>query len=656
MSRTLLVLAGAVAAIAVPPPVQAQGTATLSSPPSGPPPARTFVCHGGPGLQVRVHADPSPSWRGLATYPTKPVQMALQFAGPAAFTDADKLPAGSCAWKEWDSRFGVPPGQVYFDVRHPTQSAPNPASVRADLADAKRFYLFSFNYLIEGVPFVGTPREWIPNAASQPAGPTTEPTAAAGTDPIIRQLMCRGGPSGFEFRVIADPSPAYPDPPKHVRLAVRYRVHLASDTAELALGRMSPGSCGWDMQFGSAKPPGEVIIDIETDAQASNASFGLPRDTSIRAGLSYVDTATFRRYLSDSRHFWTFFHPDRGEPIALSHGAHEADLANLFVPIEKAPATASGPPTGGRTGVAGPLRGGGGTSTTRSGAGAPTTTGSVGGPPGSGARPPGRPTAGTPTVVRAPLQLQGVSTVLGGFTIRFSARTDASPTLLYSSEKPVRDPRNNEWMFPGGRPASGPQQVGKSVVLPGSPAVVAGTQADVVRQSTNAFRAQYSATSRAGTVGRGMVYHYIITIPATDGFSQEQYAGQLTTVSQSVRTTISSFTLLKSSSVYKDFDYNFVAWTDVGRGGSYQVCQKETCQNTGDYLRLLVFATPRGATGSVFTTPGWNTQGSSLMGIARREFDLRTVPDGRPLRAFTLRSQSGDIEFEVQGTLEVVRR
>ena len=347
MSRTLLALAGAAVAIALPSSAHGQGQAQLASPPSGSAQTRTLICHGGPALQVRVHADPSPSWIGPASYPTKPVRMALRFAGGAPFTDAGSLPAGSCAWKDWNSGLGVPPGEVFVDVDHPSRPAPNPASMRADLGDPNRFYHFRVSLMSE--PLAAWQGEWKPGAPSQAAGPAT-PATAAEPNPLLRQLMCRGGPSGFEFKVIADPSPAYSDPPKRVRLAIHYRVHAASDTAELALGSMSPGSCGWDMRFGSAKPPGEVIIDIETDAQASNATFGIPRDTSVRAGLVYQDTTTLKRYLSEPGHFWIFYHLDRGEPLALSHGAHKADLTNLFGGrVEDARATASG--TGVRTGI-----------------------------------------------------------------------------------------------------------------------------------------------------------------------------------------------------------------------------------------------------------------------------------------------------------------
>ncbi|HET7602089.1 MAG TPA: hypothetical protein VFK36_03670 [Gemmatimonadales bacterium] len=295
--------------------------------------------------------------------------MALRFAGAslARLADAENLPAGSCAWIAWDSRSGGPPGEAYVDVNAVGRPAPNPASLRASLADAKRFYLFPTR-IIGGEALASYRGEWIPRASNEAAGPASKRTTAAGTQPIIRQLMCRGGPSGFEFRVIANPSPAHPQSPRYVRLAIRYRANVASDTAELALGRMSPGSCGWDMRFGAPEPPGEVIIDIQTDAQASNASLGIPRDTSAPAVLAYPDTASLRRYLSEPSHFWTFYQLDRGEPLASSHGAYKPDLTRLLAgSVQDARTTASGTRTSGYTAVEGSLRDGA-TSAARAGA------------------------------------------------------------------------------------------------------------------------------------------------------------------------------------------------------------------------------------------------------------------------------------------------
>ena len=429
MSRILMVVAGIVVAMAHPSPALAQADAKLASPPPGSPAASTLVCHGGSGIQVRVHADPSPSWMGPASFPAKPVRMALRFAGGTSLTrlaDAENLPAGACAWIAWDSRSGGPPGEAYVDVNAVGRPAPNPASLRASLADAKRFYLFPAR-IIGGEALASYRGEWIPRASNEAAGPASKRTTAAGTQPIIRQLMCRGGPSGFEFRVIANPSPAHPQSPRYVRLAIRYRANVASDTAELALGRMSPGSCGWDMRFGAPEPPGEVIIDIQTDAQASNAGLGIPRDTSAQAVLAYPDTASLRRYLNEPSHFWTFYQLDRGEPLASSHGAYKPDLTKLFAgSVQDARTTASGTRTSGYTAVEGSLRNGA-TSTTRASANPPGASA-----PGGGVAGPLRGTA--PGAATSP-----VERALPTDTAAKRSATERTPTSTSSVEGALRD-------------------------------------------------------------------------------------------------------------------------------------------------------------------------------------------------------------------------
>jgi hypothetical protein len=436
MSRTLLLLAGVAVAIAGPSAAHGQGQAQLASPPSGSGATRTLVCHGGPGIQVRVHADPSPSWTGPATYPTKPVRMALHFAGRAPIArlaDAANLPAGSCAWIDWDSRFGAPPQEAYVDVNAAASPAPNPASVGAALADAKRFYLFPARLGGDG-PIASYRGEWIPGATSQATGPLSEMTTTSGV-PSIRQLMCRGGPSGFEYRVIADPSPAYPGTPRYVRVAMRYRVHAASDTAEPAIGSMSPGSCGWDKRFGAPEPPGEVIIDIQTDAQAANAGLGIPRDTSARAGLSYPDTASLRRYLSEPAHFWIFYHPDRGEPLAMSHGAHKPDLTGLFDgPVREARTTASG---------------------TRATAAVPVTSAPAPAPLPTGSGPGG---ARTSRTLLPDVRIWGVATAPGPRGVRLAFNTDRTSTsfgtngigVQFSGRRPPWDSVSGRWAYPPG--------------------------------------------------------------------------------------------------------------------------------------------------------------------------------------------------------------
>src|SRR5688572_6472088 len=68
-------------------------------------------------------------------------------------------------------------------------------------------------------------------------------------EPSVRELYCRGGPSGLEFRLVANPSPANPD---FVRMALKYTVSEA----------LKPGSCNWVRTFDALEPPGEVQFDI----------------------------------------------------------------------------------------------------------------------------------------------------------------------------------------------------------------------------------------------------------------------------------------------------------------------------------------------------------------------------------------------------------
>lgn len=438
---------------------------------------------------------------------------------------------------------------------------------------------------------------------------------------ITRELKCRGKPN-IDLRIDREPSPR---DPRFVAMVLRYeRPPRTRAFSQEGMGlvdhgaaiQWAPGTCTWNTMGLKEIPPepGVVYFDLPRDAQ----SWARPgsRDTTIDAARLFPDVATLPRYLADSSRYWVFF-VDDATNFSNSFGAwpRGGGLAIAAPPAttDSAVGRAAGPVT-----KASPVRSD---------------------PPLPGARPPGNPTAATAAVARAPLKLEGVITALDRFVIRFSARANASPTVRYSTEKPVGDPRTGRWSFPGG-------------VLQGSGAVEAGVAARVVKRSTQGFRAQYTASSRL-TPERGRLYYYIITVPGGPDVPQEQYAGQLTTTSQTVRATITTFTVLRSSIGLSNLHHDFLAWTDSA--GTFRACDNGPCVNAGNRLRLLVYAKPRlgpntGALPTWTSLPGVNT------GIARREFDLRTIPDTRPLRAFTLRSEAGAIEFEVQGTLEVVRR
>jgi hypothetical protein len=122
--------------------------------------------------------------------------------------------------------------------------------------------------------------------------------------------------------------------------------------------------------------------------------------------FAYEDTASIRRYLSGPNQFWVFFVPDRGEPLSISMGVVEADVADpLTAAVSSVPPTVSG--------TAAPKSG---TPTKR----APATMKK---PDGTGTKP-GAPTS--TSIARAPLTLVDVKTSLDKFTIRFTARSAAA--------------------------------------------------------------------------------------------------------------------------------------------------------------------------------------------------------------------------------------
>jgi hypothetical protein len=91
-----------------------------------------------------------------------------------------------------------------------------------------------------------------------------------------RDLVCRGGSSGLEFRVVADPSPRSKPDHKLVRMSLRYRVSSYGPDRTTP----EPGSCGW---AGAERPPGEVLFDERPNAQGLQMREGVPIDTSVNA-------------------------------------------------------------------------------------------------------------------------------------------------------------------------------------------------------------------------------------------------------------------------------------------------------------------------------------------------------------------------------------
>jgi hypothetical protein len=124
---------------------------------------------------------------------------------------------------------------------------------------------------------------------------------------------------------------------------------------------------------------------------------------------------------------------------------------------------------------------------------------------------------------RSPLTLVAVSPAGSRFKIKFTARPNASPVVLYWSERPVKD-ATGSWVFP----------VGGTRYIPGVGTVLAGTgligglpQAAVRESAITRTKSQYTAASTV-PLENGKIYYFIVTVPGGSDLPEEQITGRLT--------------------------------------------------------------------------------------------------------------------------------
>jgi hypothetical protein len=475
----------------------------------------------------------------------------------------------------------------------------------------------------------------------------------------LRILFCRGGSSGFQFRVVADPSPNSSAETKIVRMGMTYRVSSAFVPEHVQT--LSPGSCGWDTIGVSRPPPGDLMFDIQANAQSLQVRQGVPVDRSVTAAVLYPDTASIRRYLSVSNQYWVFFVNDDAERLVVSHNPWDYDPAAILAgSVQDAP-----------TEAAMPAKQSEGSTTLEDAraAGAPTTAAMPAKQPDGtttlgGARLPGGTAAGT---TPAPLRFIEVNTVLDKFTIKFSARPNGSPTVHYSTSRPIREPSTGRWFFEGG-------------ALQGSGAIsLGGFQAEVSEGTRRAVSADYIAWSRLAPE-RGKVYNFIITVPRGIDVQEEQYTGQLTTVGQHVRVVFSEINLLNDSDKGSAGDLIFLGLGDgpcgeaeIGNSNSelswesgklYKPNAVMECPNAPDRIRIMLWGDDHDSELGRRLPPyfDWTmrggTDGFGDWNVAKAELNVGTSPLERFVRLpFRMRSIDGNVlMFEAYGHVEVTRR
>jgi hypothetical protein len=361
----------------------------------------------------------------------------------------------------------------------------------------------------------------VPAAAQTPGSRST--TSAAGqlglTDMAtpaksgaMRQLVCRGKP-GIDLRREQEPGARDSG---LVTMGLHYERSTRAPGPEYE--HLEPGTCTWNPAGSTDVPPepGVVYFDLPREAQPWSAAGERQLDTTINGAANFPDVHSLGRYLADPAHYWVFYVDDVTN-VSVSFGAHRREYRPpTFTTVRGRYSAATGSSSL-TDGLAGPV---GDASPRRS-----TPTSQF-----ARERTPGAEDAATGRLARASLRFVAVNTVLDRFTIQFTARPKASPTVRYSTEQPVRQPSSGLWSFPGG-------------VLQGSGAVESGFAAEVAGGTAEGFRAQYVAASRLPPE-RGKLYHFVITVPATPDEPAQQYKGQFTTVRQHARVVFTSVNLI----------------------------------------------------------------------------------------------------------------
>jgi len=437
-----------------------------------------------------------------------------------------------------------------------------------------------------------------------------------------RDLICRGGSSGLEFRVVANPSPRSKPDHKLVRMSLRYRV------ASYGPNRTTPepGSCGW---ASSNRPPGQVLFDERPNAQELRLQQGMPIDTSLSAAEGYEDTASIRRYMTASNHLWRFIYYEEAGVQALSD-SHGPLPPLTLESLAARPAGAANPVSAATTVSTNPL----------------AKTGTIGGvakPLQAGPR--DRHLKSDDELRRMPLQFLSIDRSLDKIGIKFIARPGAAASVTYSVDEPIREPSTGHWFFNHG-------------AVQGSGAVEGGFRATVREVNVPLAGSNYTATNRL-PIERGRTYHYIITVPASPEQAEQQLTGQFTTMRQDVRITISEIKILSSTIPSAN-----VVWAYNLGDSIVRATGSGLFENAPNRIRIWLGARPGCATcqdipSTLTALPGKDT------GVAMEDIDLiwkQTMPaptgwpSGNYTRTLTLHSLPGDIVFEARATIDVFRR
>jgi hypothetical protein len=475
-------------------------TADSAAPPSRTGVTRQLVCRGGSGLQVVREHDRSPRNPRLVG-----VALRYQRGSQAVRLRYDDLGPGACSWSNGLREGPLEPGVVHFDLdREGSAWVPDPTTLQEYLNDPEHHWVFYVDDVTNVSVSHGSYRGLF-SAGDKREGKSRTSVAAERQRTV--ELRCRGG-SGLAFSRGAGTGA------NQIRMTLAYR-GSQYPPGEYGTG-LNPGTCAWVDRAGMVREPGRIEFTTAGNAQLKQIQSGSTVDRSSTAAERWPDAQTIPAYMTEWSHFWTFTVKVSAPETARTHGAWIAPTRPIVIPspgngprdltpqqpavkdAARQPVSEVSTTVSGTAAAAGAAGGGAsGALPTRSGAGTSAARD----------RHPGPAEAATGRLVEAPPTLVRVlaDPVRNRLLIVFTARTNASPGVVFSRTQPVKDASSGRRSFPGG-----------------------GSPMDVAPATAGAFRTEYQATSWIGGRSEAVSYHYIITVPGTPDAAEQQLTGQFT--------------------------------------------------------------------------------------------------------------------------------
>jgi len=150
-----------------------------------------------------------------------------------------------------------------------------------------------------------------------------EGVKSADAQPSANELRCRGG--GLQFVVVAGRTTSSGDQTMYMTVDFQHATQAAG-----TLGRnLQPGQCAFADRALRTDEPDQIIQEIVSFGQLKEKLHGSAVDSSPTAAERYPDSKNVPQYLSDAKHYWSFFVRQNGP---LPSGRFESSYGRYWKP------------------------------------------------------------------------------------------------------------------------------------------------------------------------------------------------------------------------------------------------------------------------------------------------------------------------------------